>query len=280
MSQAATTPDDDISEQLKALVIEAAARPEAAPAKRSVPHSLPDPAPEASPKGPAVVEAPAWVREILNGIETLNSAYNENALRLNRIEKNVSLSDQLPQLLTDSRQALEQRNVVNRVMFEALHGELKGYKDTFMLEAVLRPIMRDLVSLYDDMVEIHRQIHASIGAQESRGGLNGGALLLMENVQTMGRNIEHNVHFILEVLERMEVTMIPENTGKLDKRTQRAVAVEVAESQEQDQNIVRIVKRGFQCRDRVIRPEEVIIQKWKDGSPAANPPSPNPQQTK
>ena len=30
------------------------------------------------------------------------------------------------------------RNVVNRTMFEALHAELKAYKDAFLLEAVLR----------------------------------------------------------------------------------------------------------------------------------------------
>ena len=81
----------------------------------------------------------------------------------------------------------------------------------------------------------------------------------------MSRNLEHNVHFLLEVLERMDVTLLPMNPGKLDKRTQRAVAVEAAETPAQDNMVARVAKRGFQCRDRVVRPEEVIIYKWKEG---------------
>lgn len=214
---------------------------------------------------------------MIDGIEALNSAYNENALRLNRIEKTLGTFEHATNLLSEARQALEQRNVVNRVMFEALHTELKGYKDVFMLEAVLRPVIRDLISLYDDMVEIHRQTLASVSAQEARGEVAASAAVLMENVQTMGSNVEHNIHFILEVLERMEVTLIPEKTGKLDKRTQRAVALDPAENQEQDQNVAKVLKRGFACGDRVVRPEEVVILKWKEGSLVAINPASLPQ---
>jgi len=38
-------------------------------------------------------------------------------------------------------------------MFEALHTELKTYKDAFILESVLRPVIRDLISVYDDMAD-------------------------------------------------------------------------------------------------------------------------------
>jgi len=208
---------------------------------------------------------PSWLRPILEGIESLSNAHNENALRLSRIEKSLGYNDQLAQLVAECRQSLDQRNIVNRTMFEALHTELKGYKDAFMVEAVLRPVIRDLITLYDDICEIHRQTRASIAAQESRGELEGGGMVLFENVGTMSRNLEHNVHFLLEVLERMDVTLLPMNPGKLDKRTQRAVAVEPAEAPDQDNMVARVAKRGFQCRDRVVRPEEVIIYKWKEG---------------
>jgi molecular chaperone GrpE (heat shock protein) len=259
MSNAGSTPEEDFSEQMKAIVIEAANR------------VTPVAPPRSSVRGPSAEDLraeggmPGWMRPVLAGIEALNNAHNENALRLNRIEKALEASEQVPQLLTESRQALDARNGVSRLLFEALHAELKGYKDAFLLEALLRPVIRDLINLYDDMSEIHRQMLASIAAQDSLGEVTGSGLLLLENVQTMGRNIEHNVHFILEVLERLEVTLLPENRGKLDKRSQKAVSVELAESQEQDQDVVKIVKRGFQCRDRVIRPEEVVIRKWKEG---------------
>lgn len=262
MSPAATTSDEDLSAQLQAIVIEAATRADTGSQKSGI----------RTPSGKDAQNetAPAWIRPILDGIDALNRAHNENALRLTRIEKHVgvhggaSTNEQVVQLLSESRATLEQRNGVSRLMFEALHSELKAYKDTFMLEAVLRPVIRDLITLYDDMMEIHRQITASVAAQEARGGAAGGGVVLLENVQVTSSNIEHNIHFILEVLERMEVTMLPENPGKLDKRTQRAVAVENAETPEQDQNVARIVKRGFICRNRVVRAEEVVIRKWKD----------------
>lgn len=283
MSQAATTPEEDLSEQLKAIVIEAASRAEPVAPPRSAVRA-PAPAPVAG--APAEAAMPGWMKPLLEGIEALNRAHNENALRLTRIEKRLDTSEQanehVPQILAESRQALDQRNVVSRMLFEALHAELKSYKDAFMLESVLKPVIRDLITLYDDMTEIRRQTLASLNVQQGRAEVTGGELFLMESVQTMGSNIEHNVHFILEVLERLEVTLIPENPGKLDKRIQRAVAVESAENAEQDQQVVKIVKRGFQCKDRVVRPEEVVIRKWKEGCLMAlpTPHSPQPSQPK
>ena len=52
--------------------------------------------------------------------------------------------------------------------------------------------------------------------------------------------------------------------GKLDKRSQKAVAVELTENPDEDQDIVKSNKRGFQWRERIIRPEEVVIRKWKE----------------
>lgn len=208
---------------------------------------------------------PQMLRPLILGIEALSRAQNDHSNALERIDKSLAIQEALPQVLAETKQALDQRNTVNRAMFEALHSELKGYKDGFLIENVVRPIIRDLISLYDDISEIQRQMNACIADQEARGGVTGGGVVLFESVQQMARNLEHNVHFILEVLERMEVTYIPSNMGKLDKRTQRAVAVEVAEDPDEEQNVIRVVKRGFQCGERVIRPEEVVIQKWKEG---------------
>jgi molecular chaperone GrpE (heat shock protein) len=61
------------------------------------------------------------------------------------------------------------------------------------------------------------------------------------------------------------VTPLPLGTGKLDKHAQRAVALEIAEDPDADSDIVRSVKRGFAWKGRVVRPEEVVIKKWKEG---------------
>src|SRR6185295_15349002 len=125
MSHAAATPDDDLAE----LVIEAGTKIAPAAPKKTAIHSGIHPAPTPVAEAQPLQEAPmpSWLKPILQGIESLNNAHNENALRLTRIEIALTASEQLPQIIAETRQALDQRNVINRVLFEALHTELKGY---------------------------------------------------------------------------------------------------------------------------------------------------------
>lgn len=208
------------------------------------------------------------LRPILQGIEAVARAQFEQVDILDRFEKVMMHQAAVPKILTETKTALEQRNVVNRAMFEALHTELKAYKDAFILEAVLRPVIRDLISLYDDVSEIHRQLALALSTQEQRGNLAGSALILFETVAAPVNQLEHNRDAIIEVLERLDVTMLPPGTGRLDKLTQRAVAVENAVSADQDNEVIKIVKRGFQWKDRIVRAEEVVVRKWKEGRAA------------
>lgn len=205
------------------------------------------------------------LRPILQGIEAVARAQFEQVDVLDRVERVMMHQTGVPKILTEAKAALEQRNIVNRAMFEALHAELKTYKDAFLLEAVLRPVIRDLISLYDDISEIHRQLALALSAQEQRGNLTGSALILFENVSAPASQLEHNQHSILEVLERLDVTIVPVGTGKLDKQNQRAVSVEFTEDPDQDHEVVKVIKRGFLWKSRVIRAEEVVIKKWKEG---------------
>ena len=205
------------------------------------------------------------LRPILQGIEAVARAQFEQVDVLDRVEKVMMHQTAVPKILAETKVALEQRNLVNRAMFEALHAELKTYKDAFLLEAVLRPVIRDLISLYDDIFEIHRQFTLALRSQEQRGGLSGSALVFFENVAAPADQLEHNRDSILEVLERLDVTLMPAGTGKLDKQFQRAVTVEFTQDPDQDHEVVKITKRGFLWKDRVIRAEEVVIKKWKEG---------------
>lgn len=209
------------------------------------------------------------LRPILQGIEAMARAQFEQVGVLDRVEKMMMAQNGVAKILTDTKAALEQRNVVNRAMFEVLHGELKTYKDAFMLEAVLRPVIRDLISLYDDISEIHRQIALALTSQEERGKLAGSALILFENVAAPAKQLEHNRDAILEVLERLDVVLMPLGSGKLDKHLQRAMNVELTDRQEMDNDIVKVTKRGFAWKDRVMRPEEVVIKKWKSAAQVA-----------
>lgn len=202
------------------------------------------------------------------GLETLSRATADNTAVLKKLETAAAEASEakkdFPEVLSELRSMADVRGAVSQNMFAALHEELKGYKDGFLLDSVHRPIIRDLISLYDDVAEIQRQISVAITvAVEAK--LCAGGLKLVEKLRIIEMNVEHNLGFITEVLNRLEVTLMSAHTGKLDKQTQRAIAVELAEDPDEDSNVVRSVKRGFLWKDRLFRPEEVVIKKWKEG---------------
>jgi molecular chaperone GrpE (heat shock protein) len=209
------------------------------------------------------------LKPLVLGLETLSRATGDNTTLLRKLEAAGAASAEsqkdLPAIAAELRSLMESRNAVSQSMFAALHEELKGYKDGFLLESIHRPIIRDLISLYDDVAEIQRQVTVAVSSAEPARSCDGGVELI-DKLRTIEVNIEHNLGFIVEVLNRLEVTLMPVHTGKLDKKAQRAVAVEPTENRADDNIVVRSLKRGFVWRDRVLRAEEVVIKKWKEGN--------------
>ena len=222
---------------------------------------------------------PQMLRPLMQGLEAATRAAGENKVLLQKIgerldEKAGTESEaqkSLPDLAENLRGLLDQKNGLSQRMFAALHEELKGYKDGFLLESVHKPIIRDLISLYDDLTAIHGQMQETLVDAVHTSGVTGVSLI--ERLKTMDMNIEHNCEFLIEVLARLEVSLLPVGTGKLDMVTQRALAVEIAEDPEADGDIVRTLKRGFMWKGRVVRPEEVVMKKWKEGFLVALPPA-------
>lgn len=219
---------------------------------------------------------PQLLKPMVLGLEAVSRATGDNQTVLQRIDKAAMEAAEaqrsIPQLVLSLESLLEQKNGVNQRMFDALHEELKGYKDGFLMESVLRPIVRDLISLYDDLAAIHRQMQECVRtAAEADNGLPS------ESLRTIDMNIEHHCEFVIEILERLEVVLMPVGVGKLDKLTQRAVALEPAETPEQDMTVARTVKRGFLWKERVVRAEEVVMRKWRDHSPAGHSPASDSQ---
>lgn len=218
---------------------------------------------------------PQMLKPLVLGLAAVSRAMGENTALLRKLdtlnEDAVEARKVMPQLASDMQTALEHKNGLTKHMFDAMHEELKGYKDSFLLETVHKPVILDLVSLFDDVSAIQRQLQQVV--QEAGGSDQPApASPLVERLRAIEVHVAHNCDFILEVLARLDVSPLPFGSGKLDKKSQRAVGLEPAECEEQDADIVRSVKRGFLWKSRLVRPEEVIIRKWK--AAPVTPPAP------
>jgi molecular chaperone GrpE (heat shock protein) len=287
MPQPADSYDADFDAQLQGLFQQAeramshrsgAAEPAASvevPAEMESDSGESNPSAAGSPPDKSTGPMP-FLKPLTQGLASIAKATAENNALLKRMDPASSeiaeTQKGMLKLMADLRAIVEARNTVSRNMFSALHEELKGYKDGFLLQTVHRPIIRDLITLYDDISELHRQL-TGIGPESSHSSKGKSEVnAIMKRVNQVTTNMANNMEFILEVLARLEVTVMPPGPEKLDKLTQKAVNLEPAKSPEEDGTIIRSVRRGFLWKDAVFRPEEVVIKRWKD-SPAADAPS-------
>jgi len=228
---------------------------------------------EVAPAGRSHPE-PAFVdyfRPLIQHIESLGRAVKDNTMAIMRIEETVLAQSHiatLPRLITSLHDDLENRNGVNQKLFDALHDELRGYKDGFLLEILHRPLIRDLILLYDDLSELHRRTAASLDTLPDSTAPEMASA--RKQLEVLATNLDHIVESLLEILARMDVKRLDPATGKLDKLNQRVLNVLPAASPEEDLIIAASLKPGFHWRDRTIRPEEVTVKKWKPENGAAN----------
>ena len=224
---------------------------------------------------PALID---FIRPLIQHIDSLGRAVTENSMAIMRIEETVLAQSNiatLPRLITALHQDLEDRNGVNQKLFDALHDELRGYKDGFLLEILHRPIIRDLILLYDDLSELHRRTVAFLEGFHP-GFESAEVQSARKHLDALTKNLDHIVDSLLEILARMGVHRLEASGGKLDKLNQRVLHVEPAESPGDDLTIVSSLKPGFLWRERTVRPEEVVIKKWRpEGSPHPAEPGPH-----
>jgi molecular chaperone GrpE (heat shock protein) len=245
----ATEPDFDL--QMRSLAEEAQHVLEAVPGGRR---------PE-----PALID---FLRPLAQHIESLGRTVKDNTMAIMRIEETVLAQSHiatLPRLITALHDDLENRNGVNQKLFDALHEELKGYKDGFLLEILHRPLIRDLIVLYDDLSELHRRTASALETMKANHQ-SAELLAARTQLQQLATNLDHIVDSLLEVLARMDVRRLEPSGGKLDKLNQRVLNTQPAEHPGEDLTVASSLKPGFLWRERTIRAEEVIVKKWKPES--------------
>ena len=214
-----------------------------------------------------------FLRPLIQHIESLGRAVTENTMAIMRIEETVLAQSNittLPRLITTLHEDLDNRNGVNQKLFDALHDELRGYKDGFLLEVLHRPLIQDLIILYDDLSELHRRTATFLAG--FKPGVDAPEVIAARNqLQNLATNLDHIVESLIEVLARMDVRRVEPSFGKLDKRNQRVLNVQPAETPGDDLTVAASLKPGFLWRERTIRAEEVVVKKWRPecGAPSS-----------
>ena len=212
------------------------------------------------------------IRPLAKELEDIRHKNAEQSLMLTALGKHINAQGALPAAMDSIREEMARLGSVesaNQKLFDALHAELKGYKDSFLFDALQKPFVRDLVSLFDDLREVHsamlRRLEATGSARKGNGNGDGGEPADEETVFLKGSagNVENQIHHMIEVFLRMEVTISETRGGApLDKKAHRVVSFEPAAHPGDDGIVHRSVKPGFLWRDRLIRPEEVVVRRW------------------
>jgi len=154
------------------------------------------------------------------------------------------------QLIEDQLAELMNRDGSRQKLFDSLHAELLSYRDNFIRESLQRPFIHDLVLLFDDLTELAKQLESTAEEKQGRG-----------NVARWRDNLQNAIHSLLEILHRFEVKEV-ETKETFDRAIHRAVCFEPTDCEQEDGQVMARVRRGFIWRDKLIRPEEVIVKKF------------------
>ena len=146
------------------------------------------------------------------------------------------------------------RNQNQTEMFDKMYAEMKEYKEQFLLEVLHKPIIHNLLQLYDSFVALETQLNEIIADNETN--------ILSEELARYRKNLENFRFELEEVLYRMDVTPYKEALQTLDRQLHKTRQVISSDDPKQDGHIAEVHKIGFNWRNKVFRPEEVTIFRY------------------
>lgn len=133
---------------------------------------------------------------------------------------------------------------VREKAFDQLYDELKQYKEDFLFQAE-KPLLLDLLLFYDSL----NWFQESLVKQEM-------------SPDVIADSFQYLIDEFLEVLYRRDVVPI-EELELFDRTIHKAVKVMETDDERTDQRIAQVLKRGFVRADKQLRPEEVVIMRFR-----------------
>lgn len=185
-------------------------------------------------------------------MDTLASEDNPEKLPDNEF----SVIQQSLAALQDSFEKQIARNQNQTEMFDKMYAEMKDYKESFILEVLHKPIIHNLIQLYDSYVLLESQLDDILNEEE----------VLSESLSQYRNNLENFRYKLEEVLYRLDVTPYSETSKTLDRQLHKTRRTISTDDPEQDMLIAEVHKIGFNWREKVFRPEEVTIYRYSDST--------------
>ena len=239
----------------------------------------------ARPKPPPT-EAGLGAPPVQLGLEAVSRGVTENNRVIHRLSEEIAAlaARPAPEPSTDPAPALERMakaieslqaqlqrmqavESANQKLFDSLHEELKQYRDAFLFDVMQKPFVRDLTALADDWDALRRQVRARATSLPSEAASERDFL------GKLTANLENTTAHFYEVLVRLEVEPFETKPGDpMDLRRHKTLSVEPAASATENATVARSLRCGFTWRERVLRPEQVVIRRWTP--PPAPPPPP------
>jgi molecular chaperone GrpE (heat shock protein) len=129
--------------------------------------------------------------------------------------------------------------------FERLYQEMDELKQDQELNQ-LRPLYIDLILLIDRMNHIYKE------------NLNSGTA--SPEITSLLESLSHE---LIEILYRRGVELIVCPSSVFDPRVQQVMEVIPTANPAEDNQVVEVIRHGFKYKDVLLRPEEVVIKKYK-----------------
>ena len=156
------------------------------------------------------------------------------------------LRDEIGALSTLVNERLNTEDPVKKQAFDQLYEELKAYKGDWQYQAE-KPLLLDLLLFYDSL----NWFQESLVKQEM-------------SRDVIADTFQYLIDEFLELLYRRDVVPLPA-TEIFDRRTHKAVQVIDTDDPGRDQRVHKVLKRGFQRGERVLRAEEVVVNRHRNG---------------
>ena len=139
-------------------------------------------------------------------------------------------------------------------MFDKMYTEMKDYKESFLLEVLHKPVIHNLIQLYDSFVSLESQLTNIIDENNDN--------TLLNELGQYSSNLQNFRFELEEVLYRMDVTPYKDSPDTLDRHLHKTRKVISTNDPNLDQKVAEVHKIGFYWREKVFRPEDVTIYRY------------------